>query len=352
MRNANANSSSAFEPDEPDATLESEAGDQKPLGQMVLDFGHNPEDLVPVTPYEVAAKQGDRQAQFQLAQLYRHGISGVARDLVEALFWYKAAEAQGHPDAAWSIGAVSSAMSDAELAEAECRIGLMLLESALTPAQPREAIEWLRRAAMRGHPVAQFEIGKLHEASDAVAAYVWHCVSVKRGHGPAKEGLKRARKRLRDNEFTRACLKLGDMYRSGADIPRDVNESLYWYRKAAEAGMPEAEFAIGEIHRNGEYLAVNDSQAFAWYIRAANRGHCEAQREVGEMYLSGEGTREDPIEGLAWLYVASRFGSEDAEVRSRDAERSLTQDEVRRAQRRSLERIERISGEGSSLPET
>ena len=320
--------------------------DLEPGTQVEFDFETGPTDPIPDESRREAAEQGDMRAQFQLAQEFRYGVSGVSRSLVQALVWYKAAEARGHPDAAWNVAAVTRAISETELAEAEYLIGSMLWESTRVHPRRSEAVDWFRKAAKRGHAEAQRELGQIHEASDPITAYAWYNAAAKQGDQAARSRMPTVRDRLSEAEFSRACLALGTMYRGGVAIPRDAGEALYWYREAAKSGLPEAEFGMGEIYRNGEAVAANDREAFNWHLKAAGHGFSSAQREVGEMYLNGEGTPKRPVEGLAWLLAAALNGSEDAKASSRFAKRQMTDEETLRAERRCSELIERDSREG------
>ena len=49
----------------------------------------------PVNRFRKAAEQGNAKAQFNLGECYVHG-TGVARNEVEAVKWYRKAAAQGH----------------------------------------------------------------------------------------------------------------------------------------------------------------------------------------------------------------------------------------------------------------
>ncbi len=316
--------------------------------QLNLAFDADPEVPSEDRYSTQSAEQGDKDAQFQLAQNYQFGISCLPRDPVQALVWYKAAETNGHPLGARLTKRVSEGLPIAGLAEAEYQIGSMFQDSTRVRPDQREAVDWFCRAASHGQADAQMELGRLHEASDVIAAYAWYNVSAKQDSEAAKAAFKDVRGRMSDREFADACARLGEMYRSGTVIPPDESEALYWYREAARAGVPAAEFAMGEIYRNGEGVASDDQQAFEWYLKAAYHGVSDAQYEVGEMRLVGDGVRQDPVEGLAWLYIASIHGSKKAETAIQDAEQSLTDSHVSAAKSKRAEVADRIDRDNLS----
>ena len=331
--------------------------------QGVLDFGPDPDDGgspgddlgYPYADFTTvsgncrqAAEQGDDKAQYQVAQSYHYGVSEVAKDLVQALVWYKASEARGNPDAGWNAANVSRRMSPSELAEAEFQIGSMYEQARGVPHDLEEAADWFRKAAVRGHAGAQLGLGTMHATgiglvSDDVKAYAWLNVAAKQENEIAGELMLQVRERMTDAEFVAACLELGEMYLGGRAIPKDEHEALFWYRKAASEGIAEAEFAMGEIYRNGEGVSADDRQAFEWYRKAADHGLAQAQVEIGEMCLHGEGTPAKAVEGLAWLYVAAMQGSEDAELSKEYAEQRMADTEISRARSLSHEYNARIS---------
>jgi len=64
-----------------------------------------------------------------------------------------------------------------------------------------------------------------------------------------------------------------------------------WFTKAADAGLPQAMYALGTVIDKGEGVAgVPDYPAAAgWYERAADAGNGEAAVELAHMCLVGRG---------------------------------------------------------------
>lgn len=93
---------------------------------------------------------------------------------------------------------------------------------------------------------------------------------------------------------------------------RDIDESLKWYRMAAEQGYIRAQKQLGFIYYNGLRVAENDEEAFKWYSLAAVQGDAEAQFMLGTMYMSGEGINKDVDKARDWLYMAGDRGYESA----------------------------------------
>jgi TPR repeat protein len=66
-----------------------------------------------------------------------------------------------------------------------------------------------------------------------------------------------------------AMLALGRIHR----VRKEPQQAVGWYTKGAEAGLPNAMFALGTMLDMGEGVAAPDYPAAAdWYRRAASAG--------------------------------------------------------------------------------
>jgi hypothetical protein len=100
----------------------------------------------------------------------------------------------------------------------------------------------------------------------------------------------------------------GVKYERGSGVTMDYGQALSWYRKAAEGGYPEAEFALGRMTAAGRGVIRNEKEAADWYRRAADRGFAEAQVQLAGDLLTGTGTADgkpDKVEALKWLLLGA-----------------------------------------------
>jgi len=105
---------------------------------------------------EIAAKQGNSSAQYDLARLYESG-RGAPRDVPRALAWYRDAAGQGH-------------------VAAQLQLAYLLAQGASVPRDLAEASRWYRAAAVAGDVRGQFSLALLLETGsddDRVEAVVW-----------------------------------------------------------------------------------------------------------------------------------------------------------------------------------
>src|SRR5262245_39963958 len=94
---------------------------------------------------------------------------------------------------------------------------------------------------------------------------------------------------------------LGRIYHNGAGgVAADLAEAARWYRKAAEAGLVQAQVALGFALVKGEGVAANQQEAARWLLRAAEQGDHLAQLQIAEMYASGQGVPANEAEAIRW----------------------------------------------------
>ena len=80
----------------------------------------------------------------------------------------------------------------------------------------------------------------------------------------------------------------------------------------------------GRMYYNGQGLPKDDQQAVVWYRKAADQGHALEQYLLGNMYDNGRGVPKDEQSAYFWWLLASAQGNQRA-VKNRDlVERSLS----------------------------
>lgn len=203
-------------------------------GQMLYEQQRYAEAL---TSLEPAAQAGHAGARFLLAQAHRERrLPNASED--EALRLELQAAHQG-------------------LAEAQVSVARHYHNADTSPDKRARAVQWYRRAAKQGHPLAQYQLGLV-------------------------------------------CLQSDD--RAG------LGEGLQWLRQAAQTGYADAQFALGEALTAGLEEGHAPSEAFRWYQEAAQRGHAGAQCNLGWAYEHGHGTPADPAQSVAWYTQAAEAG--------------------------------------------
>jgi TPR repeat protein len=253
--------------------------------------------------FEKAASAGHQRAQLDLGILYLRG-QGVERDLVQARAWLEKAAAHDDP---YALYALARAM-----------------EESLGPAVPDavRAADLYRRAAEKGHPLAALRYG----------------LALMEGAGVRKDGAAAQKWLLQADRdgVPEAALALADMtVRMPANKDKSANEKLValaigWYRAAADAGVPSAQFKLANAYFAGRGVSRDPAQALSWYGRAARQGLVEAQHALGILLLGGVAGPRDSVEGYKWLLLAEKGGNPDSRaVREKASEQVPPADRAR-----------------------
>ncbi|HCA89301.1 MAG TPA: endopeptidase IV [Legionellales bacterium] len=197
--------------------------------------------------YELAAKQGDAAAAFNLGILYEYG-KGQAVDMAQAKYWYQQAADKKH-------------------AQALTHLANLNLEDNQTPNAKQQAQALYQKAASRGNSEAMYQLGLMAETGV-----------------PDKINFKRALKYYRQAQHahhTKANLALARMYQYGVGVPQDLHQACKLYEQVA-AHSPMAAYQLALIYHQQKDGAV-DAQALKLLEKAAKGGHQAAVRDLQHM---------------------------------------------------------------------
>jgi TPR repeat protein len=102
--------------------------------------------------------------------------------------------------------------------------------------------------------------------------------------------------------------KLGQAFRMGEGVEKNLEEAFSLIQKAATSGNLEAQNMLGFMYVNGEGVEKNRSEAYKWYLLAAEKGNVKAQTNLGYL-LSDEYSEVVDYEGaVKWLTEAVNQG--------------------------------------------
>lgn len=135
-----------------------------------------------------------------------------------------------------------------------------------------------------------------------------------------------------------AQLGLGFLYNRGDGVPRNLEQAVHWYHKAANQGNNIGQNQLGVMYAHGDGVPKDSAQAVKWYGKAANQGNPAAQTNLGLMYFKGEGVLKDLVIADMWFNLATAQDAvEDAKDFKDTAERMMTADQIAKAQKLSSE---------------
>lgn len=315
--------------------------------------------------YLPAAKEGDTEAQYNLAYMYETGW-GVPVDEAEAAKWYRKAADMQHD-------------------QAQMRLGLMRMTGAGVPKDVASGKQRIRAAAENGNPIAEVLVQDVFEAPAewkldevAVATEVRQVLdegvdkvrsrvvarldqarlalrssppktkapsrpvpepkiaSVEPPPAPAptratpKAALQENRKRLavandfdeldrlRDKALSGASdaqFQLALRYLQGKGVPRDRFEAMHWLRRAADQGHETAGSYLELLEIGLGPQGGDSTVALEWLKEKALQGDADAFFQLGYIFETGRGVTPDPMAAMKWYTIASKQGNDEATAR-------------------------------------
>ena len=99
---------------------------------------------------------------------------------------------------------------------------------------------------------------------------------------------------------------------AGLGVNKDRGQVFNWDRKAAEAGDVLYMAIVGELYEKGDGVDKDPQQAVVWYRKAADAGYIGAMTNLGYMYANGNGVQKDNQQAVAWYRKAAAKGDSGA----------------------------------------
>ena len=236
------------------------------------------------------AEGGDSKAQFTLGTYYHFGLQGYKRDMVSALFWYNKSAMSGYADALFNLGAcyedgvgVAQSLSEAY--------------AYYTLAQGHGRRDGIREALERVD--ARLSFGEKIRAK-ARSKELYYVIN------PAEK--EADIKRQKDDDERKAAQAKIDAQKREAAI-KERARALDETKASADRGDPEAEFMMGCYYATGQESRFprDDQESVAWFLKAAMQGHPTAQYRLGLCYFAGKGVVRDVVQSYAFFDIAGDY---------------------------------------------
>jgi len=105
---------------------------------------------------------------------------------------------------------------------------------------------------------------------------------------------------------------IGQLYRLGLGVPKDLKVAANWYRLAAEQGLARAQANLGVMYLRGEGVERDPQTAASWFRKAAEQGHAISQYNLALMLEQGYGVSRDRSRAATWFERAAEGGHDKA----------------------------------------
>lgn len=184
------------------------------------------------------AKQGNSNAQFDVAAMYHNG-RGVKPDLSKALEWYNKAAEQDNPKAVSRLKLIAANKDrfDKTLAQAE-----------------------------KGDAESQYKLGKMY--TEGVGVSIDRAKATEAFENAANQG------------YAKAEYNLGLNYYEGSGVTKDMNTAYKWFKAAAEQGDPAAQYYLGKMYASGSGVKQNYTTSLEWLTKSVDGGFHQARGEM------------------------------------------------------------------------
>ena len=236
------------------------------------------------TYYQKSAENGYCWGQYHLGQCYENGI-GCHKDDDKAFYWYNAAVDNKNSKLYGALG------------DAKRKLGLCYCFGRGIDEDTEEACRlWTEAYDEEDNKESAYWLGFYYRdiEKDIPEAIEWFEKS-------AEEN---------DDEYALNCL--GEIYRNGIGIKRNLARAYDYFKKAANAGLADAQNYLGLMFANGEHVQQDSWKAVKWYQKAVDQGHTIAKYNLARCYYYGNGVEEDEDYAEYLLQEAADEGFEAA----------------------------------------
>lgn len=112
-----------------------------------------------------------------------------------------------------------------------------------------------------------------------------------------------------------AMANIGDLYKNGKGVSKDMKQAIQWYEKAASQEKPSADAlsSLSLLYRDGNDVAKDEKKAGELLEKACNLGDAQSCFYRAADYENGrDGTQKDLSKAVIFYEKASNFGDNRA----------------------------------------
>jgi TPR repeat protein len=203
-----------------------------------------------LTWFRPLAEKGHVRAQYYVGWMYEEGL-GVATDPGEAARWYRRAAEQGD-------------------SFSQARLGHLYEQGLGVSRDDKLAVQWCSKSAEAGDRQGQMYLAAMYRDGRGVAqnfkeAERWFSMAAQQGSAWAQ-------------------MNLGMLYTQGGDgMALDYLKAADLFRKAADQGDAYAQYNLGWAYQSGLGVPKDRQEAIKWYSKAASQGNVLALQRLDRL---------------------------------------------------------------------
>ncbi len=108
---------------------------------------------------------------------------------------------------------------------------------------------------------------------------------------------------------------VGDQGATNKPTNKPLPEDFDSLKALAEQGVAKAQYNLGNMYRKGQGVERDLKKAFKWAQKAAAQGNAGAQHQLGYFYdRLGHAIRRDNVAAYAWYSIALANGDKESKV--------------------------------------
>jgi TPR repeat protein len=257
--------------------------------RMGMQFEQNNDPIKALVHYQRGSDAGDAASNYRLGMMTLMGQMGQPQDFAKGVRMLRIAAEQADenaPQGAYVLGMLQAR----ELPQ-------VTVPESILPYNEAEARVNIEKAAYLGFAKAQLKMGMAYELCslgcdfDPALSLHYNALAARQGEPEAE-------------------MAISKWFLCGSEGIFPKNEELaYEYAlRAAQSGLPTAQFALGYFNEIGMYVPVNLDKATEWYDKAARNGNQDAIGRIESLKHSAVLSKTDH-ESVAINKIKSQYGS-------------------------------------------
>jgi TPR repeat protein len=250
--------------------------------------------------WQKAAERGHAGAQWLLGLCYGYRICKTENNDGQPAAWCSKAAIQGNVWGKTSLGVILSNKLYGKLVDQVLVNQIMTL---------------FIEAAKQGFAPAQYRLGLMYGQDhginkDCEQTYNWWYKAAKQGNARAQDNIGSLYNDFPPMHFIEKDEYVLSNFGIKCQLPRDYNQAVIWYLKAAKQGYVRGQYNLGMMYKLGRGVTQDYNQAMNWFLKAAaqedspNVEDVWAKRQISSMYEKGLGVAQDHKQAAMWLQKA------------------------------------------------
>ena len=296
--------------------------------------------------YQHLAQKKVPVATYETGRCFLDGI-GTTKDPSSAFSWFTVSQALGCVEGDFGMARCmlagiieDSTKKGVELmtaaADKGCTDAMYMLaqlygkDGRIVKKNLQKSIEYFRKAADLGKPVAEIRMSEMLESGEGVQKN--HPLSIKyairaachgniegcyiagsallSGNGIAKDETRGFAlcKIASDQNYMKASYIVANCYMRGKGVAKDGKLGFDMHKTLAEHGFVKSLLVVAEGYYHGDYVEQDFNTAFKMFKEGADKDNVFCQYYLGDCYDNGRGTKKNADEAVKWYSKAAHQG--------------------------------------------